>query len=300
MSKKNWLIFLTGVPILFLLWYFPIKKYDYTITFETKALPGEIAYRLDSPIFEKMEAYDTKINSNFSNIIQQVKLRKETYDLQWHISPKNDSVNTVEVGIINTKNSFNDRLLLLLGQNDLQKEMKNEIQFFKEALSASLKLYTVKIEEKAVSPASTCACISATGKTDEKAFEMMRTIDILTNFILDHKLKTKGRPRILIESWNKITKKIDFKFCFPIAKRKNYPTNMLIDIKEISSKKSLKASFYGNYMFSHYAWFHLLDYAEKNNIKVEAGNILEVFQTNPQLGTDPQQWKAEIYLPLLE
>jgi effector-binding domain-containing protein len=300
MSKKYWLLLLIGLPVLFLLWYFTIKNNDYAIKFEAKALPSEIVYRVDSPIFDKMEINNSEIKSDFSRVIQETELNAESYELIWIIKPKNDSISEVKVKVNNKNNSFKDRFFLLIGQNDFQKEMKAEITYFKKALSTNHELYTVKIEGESVSPGNTCACITANSKVDQKAFEMMKTIDILSNYILDNDLETRGRPRIQIKSWDKITKNINFSFCLPIAEMKSYPRNLLIDIQKISSKKALKASFHGNYMFSHNAWFHLLDYAEKNNIEVKSENILEIFKDNPQMGGNASLWEAEIYLPISE
>ncbi|WP_339647740.1 hypothetical protein [uncultured Salegentibacter sp.] len=300
MSKKYWLLFLIGLPVLFLLWYFTIKNNDYAIKFEAKALPGEIVYRVDSPIFDKMEINNSEIKSDFSSVIQETELNAESYELIWIIKPKNDSISEVKVKVSNKNNSFKDRFFLLIGQSKFQKEMKAEIAYFKKALSTNRALYTVKIEGKSVIPENTCACITTNSKVDQKAFEMMKTIDILSNYILENDLKTLGRPRILINSWNKKTKNINFSFCFPIAKMQTYPKDLLIDIQKITSEKALKASFHGNYMFSHNAWFHLLDYAEKNNIEVKSENILEIFKDNPQMGGDESLWEADIYLPILE
>ncbi|WP_289024035.1 hypothetical protein [uncultured Salegentibacter sp.] len=300
MSKKYWLLFLIGFPLLFLLWYFAIKNNDYAIKFKAKALPGEIVYRVDSPIFDKMEIIKTKIKSNFSRVIQEVELNAEIYELNWIIKPKNDSISEVKVNVTNKNNSFQDRFLLLVGKNEFQKRMKAEIAYFKKALITNLKLYTVEIKGKIVSPENTCACIASNGKVDQKAFEMMKNIDILSNYILENEIETRGRPRIFINSWDRKTRNINFNFCFPIEEKKTYPKNLLIDIQKISSEKALKASFYGNYMFSHNAWFHLLDYAEKNNIKVKNKNILEIFKDNPQMGGDESLWEAEIYLPIKE
>ncbi|WP_286760530.1 hypothetical protein [Salegentibacter sp. UBA1130] len=300
MSKKFWLLFLTGLPVLFLLWYFVIKNDDYTIKFEAKALPGEIVYRVDSPIFDKMKVENSEIKSDLSQVIQETELNSESYELNWIIKPKNDSITQVKVEINNKNNSFEHRFLLLTGQNNFQKEMKAEIAYFKKALSTNRALYNVQIEGKNVTPQNTCACITTNSKVDQKAFEMMKTIDILSNYILENDLETLGRPRILINSWNKQTKNINFSFCFPIAKMQTYPKDLLIDIQKITSEKALKASFLGNYMFSHNAWFHLLDYAEKNNIEVKSENILEIFKDNPQMGGDESLWEAEIYLPIVE
>ncbi|PKD20930.1 hypothetical protein APR41_12910 [Salegentibacter salinarum] len=300
MFKKFWLLLVTGLPVLFLLWYFVIKNDDYSIKFEAKALPGEIVYRIDAPIFDQMEVKNSEIKSDLSQVIQEAELNSENYELNWIIKPQNDSVTHVNVEITNKNNSFEDRFLLLIGQNDFQKEMKAEIAYFKKALTTNRELYTLKIEGETVSPENTCACITTDSKVDQKAFEMMKTIDILSNYILENSLETLGRPRILINSWDKTTKNINFSFCFPIAETKTYPKDLLINIQTIPSEKALKASFHGNYMFSHNAWFHLLDYAEKNNIEVKSENMLEVFKNNPQMGGDESLWEAEIYLPIVE
>ena len=182
MSKKKWLFILISIPVLFLLWYFAIKDRDYAIHFETKAIPGEIAYRLDVPRFDDLEIKKTAIKADFSKVVQDVKLGDEAYDLNWIISKKNDSVYKVKVNIKNQDHSLKDRFLLLIGQNDFQKEMKEEIQFFKEALNAHLELYSVKIKGKTFSPENICACIDAKSSVEQKAFEMMKTIDILSGY----------------------------------------------------------------------------------------------------------------------
>ena len=97
MSKKKWLFILISIPVLFLLWYFAIKDRDYAIHFETKAIPGEIAYRLDVPRFDDLEIKKTAIKADFSKVVQDVKLGDEAYDLNWVISKKNDSVYKVKV-----------------------------------------------------------------------------------------------------------------------------------------------------------------------------------------------------------
>ena len=81
MQKKNWILIFIGIPMLFLLWYFAIKENDYSISFETKALPGEVVYKIDNPIFDKMDVLETKIDSSFSKVKQETKLNGKLYRL---------------------------------------------------------------------------------------------------------------------------------------------------------------------------------------------------------------------------
>ncbi len=64
----------------FLLWYFAIKDKDYAIKFKTKALPGEIVYRIKSPICDKMEINSSEILDHESEILGRHRILNNTRD----------------------------------------------------------------------------------------------------------------------------------------------------------------------------------------------------------------------------
>jgi len=61
----------------------------------------------------------------------------------------------------------------------------------------------------------------------------------------------------------------------------------------------LKAIYNGNYITSDRAWYALLDYAAKNGIAV-TGLPIEIFNNNPNMGTNELEWETEIFMPLKE
>jgi len=61
--------------------------------------------------------------------------------------------------------------------------------------------------------------------------------------------------------------------------------------------KVIKATYNGNYITSDRAWYSLLQYAKNNNLEVSQ-HLLEIFYSNPNMGGDELDWKAEIFLPI--
>ena len=65
----------------------------------------------------------------------------------------------------------------------------------------------------------------------------------------------------------------------------------------LNKGQGLIAIYNGNYITSDRAWYALLNYADKNNISVDALPI-EIFYNNPEMGGNALLWKTEVYLPL--
>ena len=232
----------------------------------------------------------------FHSIRQKMDFKKETTFLDWSFIPLNDSITQVELKAVSANSSFEDRIKRLFKNDKLEESLETEIEKLQETLISDKELYSVDINGKSISPESTCACISLNSKTDEKAFEMMASIDHLSSFVLQHELETTGRPRVLIQKWDLEKDFIAFDFCFPVLAEKQ-PQHPLIFFRNIPAVLSLKATFRGNYMFSHLAWYELSHYAERHGYEIQPVPQ-EIFYDNPELGGDSRNWKAEIFLPL--
>lgn len=279
-------------------WYFFIKKEDYKITFESKFPPGSIYQKLYSWNFDNTNNIENTEKKAFHHLKQLGNLNASNVELDWNIKAKNDSLSSVEIKVTHSTNLFKKRLALLFTKPDFQQKVEHDILQFKDALAADSELFSNKIIGETKSPKTTCACISLESQVNEKALKMMQNIGYLSDYILEYELVMSEKPRLYITSWNRDDNYIEFDFCFPLKNGKNAPKTPLIKIKEIPSHNSLQSIYMGNYMYSYQAWMDILNYAENEKIEIQPEFILEVFNNNPEMGGDPAQWEAEIYIPL--
>ena len=186
---------------------------------------------------------------------------------------------------------------IIFSSEPFQQKLLEKMKIFKEDLEAVSKLFDVSYLGQTTSPAASCACLSLESPIENKAFQMMKSIDILSNFVLTHELEMDGKPRVDVKTWDLEEGFIRFDFCFPLQKIKEFPDHPLVFQKQISSEPALKAVYTGNYMFSHEAWFVLYDHALQEKLEVKK-QPLEIFLNNPEMGGDGRSWEAEIYLPL--
>lgn len=278
------------------LWYFYLKDSDYSISFKSSQSPGE-AYQslLYYPFDEEFGNSQIIQKVPFDKLVQEVEIDGEKHELTWNFSEESDFGSLVKIGI-NSTNSFRNRLKLLFKSSKPQSTITEEIKEVKRNLEENSDLYSVKIIGKAISPATTCACISLKNGLDQKAFDMIKNISRLSDYIMESKAEMTAKPRIIVNSWDRESNIITYDFCFPIADGSTAPPSG-ISIKEIPSANSLKAIYNGNYMYSHLAWMQLIKYAEDNNMEVQ-NTPQEIFNDNPEMGGDARAWEAEIFMPL--
>jgi effector-binding domain-containing protein len=297
MANKNF-----AAILLFLLfailccWFFLLEKGAYTTSFTTSSAPGVVYEKVLNWKFRKFQEVEIVEKMPFYNIRQKLDFRKDSTFLDWSFIPLNDSITQVELKAISANPSFENRLKMLFKNDKLEEGLETELAQLQETLISDKELYSVQVNGETTSPASNCACISLNSKTDGKAFKMMASIDHLSDFVLENNLETTGRPRVIIQKWNIKKDSIAFDFCFPVLAEKQ-PQHPLIFFRNIPAVLSLKATFRGNYMFSHLAWYELLNYAERNGYEVQP-LPQEIFYDNPELGGDSRNWKAEIFFPL--
>lgn len=292
---------LGGILLIFVasgFWYFFDRDYDYTISFKTSNPTGLVYYELLEYDYATLKVYDQEKISAFRELEQKCELEGSEVSIRWEIAPLNDSVTMVTAQVRNLSSPFVSRLKLLFNSEPAQKKLKEEVILLRQNLNAIAENYRIEILGESISPQTTCACLSLNNTVERKALEMIGSINYLSDFVLFHDLKTDGRPRVHVNSWEpENNRMIDFDFCFPLKEDTVIPEDPFIFKKKIPAQRSLKAIYNGNYIYSHYTWLALLDYAEENGFELKK-KPLEIFNNNPEMGGDALRWEAEIFLPL--
>lgn len=278
-------------------WFFLIKEHDYSISFKTDKTPGEVYQQLLYYDYDNIEKLEDQENFPFHQLSQKVFVNGEKLDLTWKFSKYDDSLSRATASVEHRENPFLARFKTLVGTQETQGILKNEVRKIQQEIKTESSFYRIKVKGKTISPATKCACIALESEVTHKARLMMKTINNLSAYIRFYQIETVAKPRVNVLKWDKNLNEIEYEFCFPISSAANPVETDKIYIKDIPAQPSLKAIFNGNYMYSHLAWVKLLDYAEMNNIEVRE-EPLEIFNNNPETGGDALQWEAEIYLPL--
>ncbi|MHA7056373.1 GyrI-like domain-containing protein [Aquimarina sp. M1] len=291
------LILVSGLSI----WYFYIRKYDYQVTFTSKGSRGSVYHQVlgweswgENPKVKNITTMDTIL---FESVKQQVKLNDTILDLEWRLESINDSVTKVKVGVTSGKHAMANRLGILTGETPFTRSLKKELKDFGKGVNNFAKNFSIQIEGIAEIPPLEYLYVTSASKSYRKAATMMQTNTQLYPKILENGAEVDGPPFVKIKEWNIVDDNIKFDFGFPIRYNDSLPINAKIKYDKLPKQKALKAIFYGNYRYSHQAWFALMEYAEKRNIPVEK-NPLEIFYNNPMQEGNASQWKAEIFMPL--
>ena len=241
----------------------------------------------------------------FRNLTQKVHSFSDSpVEFYWEFEKKNDSLTDVVLNIRSEKNSLVNRLDIInpFVKSNYIDSLKQHLLAFRLRLKNEQKAYSIQIVDSIVNtPALECICsVSKNIPVNGKARQMVKTIDILEDYILSRDIKLTGNPFVKIIKWNREENIIDFEFCFPVNLPNNIEPNGEVEFREIPSSKALKAVFNGNYKLSHKAWFDLIYIAEEKNLKTD-GLPLEIFFNNPNVESAPSPtWKAEIYLKIAE
>ncbi|MDT0643245.1 GyrI-like domain-containing protein [Zunongwangia sp. F363] len=285
--KKSFLFGLAFISLAIAsIWYFFIKEHDYSISFTTASPPGAVYEKLKNMPFDHSE------ERPFHSITQETGSTK----IQWVLSAQ-DTITMVVASFKNIENSFGERFALLFGKSESREKMKQLVLNIMEELKEDNNFYKVKISGREKMPAANCACIALHNKVDQKAYDMMKNINFLSDYVLYNHLEMSGRPRVFVKNWNIKEANMDYDFCFPIKNLSGIQERGPIFFRTIPEQTAIKAIFHGNYMFSHQAWYSLLAYAKKKNLDVK-NQVLEIFKDNPELGGNGMEWEAEIYMPL--
>ena len=298
--RKKIIIVLSVLFSLFLVWYLFIKESDYSITFKVKTATGNVLQGIQewsaAQALKENESYVVLEKRNFDFIKQEVKKGNDQFEYSWDIKSINDSVTKVTVDIKDFNHSLYNKLTAPFFNTSFKKEQINKVKDLKTGIINQLKSFKVRVDGEGTSEETFFAYISLKSVLQEKAQNMIMSDAGITGFLFDNKIKIIGRPYVEIINWNLESETIDFNYCFPIDKDTKVIANETVKFKTLPALKGLKATYYGNYRTSDRAWFTLLDYAKKNNIKLQK-KVLEHFLANPFNGGNELEWETKIIIP---
>ncbi|MDN3593815.1 hypothetical protein [Zunongwangia endophytica] len=281
---------LVGISI----WYLAVKPYDYSIAFTTNTPSGIIYEKLQYWQYDHFSNAEITEESLNKKVTHKLDFEDKPLLIDWNISTLNDSVNQIKAVVHHPQNRISNRLSLLFGENKEQDSLKAELKIIRKSIEADKSNYSIKIIGKAKAPKTDCACMSLKGQLQQKAMLMMTNIGYLSDYVLEHELEMPEKPRVLVKSWDKVTNEIKFDFCFPIIQKEGLSETEKIKLKTLPSFNAMHVVFNGNYLFTHFGWYKLQDYAKKNNLNL-SDQVLEVFNSNPEMGGNSIDWKTDIY-----
>ena len=298
--KKKIGIFCSVALFLFLGWYFGIKASDYTITFTAKAASGTVFQGIQewSTIQrqKRKEHFTVVEKNNFDFLKQQMTVGDTTYTYVWEITPLNDSVSKVSVGINEIGKSWYNKITAPFWPTKFKTEQIRKVKDLREGLNEHLKNLKVRIDGEGTSKPVYVAYIQLKSALQEKAQTMIGNDAAITGFLYTHKIKIVDRPYVEIVDWDLDKETIVFNYCFPIDSSTKAIADANVKFKTIPALKGIKATYYGNFRTSDRAWFALMDYAKKNDLKIK--NIaLEHFLANPFNGGEELEWETQIIMP---
>ncbi len=297
MKTKRILLSIGIVVLLFVAWIL-FKPYDYRAIIKA---PTNI-----STVECALKIWNESLNNSKGIHKKAPNLLKQTLDYKdadntyfWNIKKHNDSLSVIKVKIKRTPISLTERAKLYFFETGYKKEFKKSLYDFKAALKYLLENTKVKIIGKGIVPAKNYVYVLINTKQRKKAQGMMRHYSGITQYLIDKKIELDGTPFLEVKSWNQKTDSLSYRFCFPVKKQNNFPETPLYKYDERLEAKALKAIYNGNYKSSDIAWYHLIDYAKKNGIKI-IKRPLEIFHNNPNYGSEELSWKTEVFMNVVQ
>ncbi|WP_299217974.1 hypothetical protein [uncultured Aquimarina sp.] len=300
---KKIVVLILGILSCVSIWYLFIKEYDYQITFKSKGSPGSVYHQIVSweswgadPSARNISTIDTTL---FQKVTQRITLKDTIINLDWTLESVNDSITEIKVGIKSNDHSIINRLGALTGETEFTRSLKKELKGFGKGANKFAKNFKIQIEGISEIPPLEYLYASSKSNRIEKAIMMLRLNSDLYPKILDNEVEKNGYPFVKITEWDTSTDAIKFNFGFPIKYKDSLPISSVIKHDKSPAQKALKATFYGNYRDSDQAWFALIEYAKRRGISIEK-KPLEIFYNDPMLDGNASQWKAEVFLPIID
>ena len=300
--KKIIIILSIGFSLL-LAWYLFIKESDYCITFKEKTATGTLFQGIQewstAQKKSKNENYTFLEKRNYDFIKQLMKNGTEEMEYTWNMKSINDSMTSVSVGIKDLKHSLYNRLTAPFYPTKFKTEQIEKIKSFKTGLEDHIDDFKIRIDGEKSSKEIYVAFISVKSVMQEKAQNMISYDPIIVGYLDKNKIKVIGfRPYLEVTNWDQDKEIVSFNYCFPISKNTKYIPDNNVKFKTIPAAKGIQATYYGNFRTSDRAWFTLLDYAKKHDIKLK-NTPLEHFLDNPFNGGNELEWKTEIIIPFV-
>jgi len=292
-----------GLSIVILaVWYFGIKEEHYQVLFTSSHPPGLIYDHISA-----WNSYATKditsitVTSKipFSEIQQNVQVGDSLFSYRWEISKKGDGKTRVTAYVRDEVNGFSQKLRVPFIKNSFVKRSVDNVQNIVSELKLKTQKFQVHSITDTIFSGGYCVYLSIESTVGKKARNMLSNIATIMEYINNNEIPLQGDPFLEVTSWDKHEETIKFNFCFPIQKSDSIPHDTELQFKTMAPLRVLKAEFNGNYSISNNAWYYLLDHAERNNLKIRELPI-ELYLVDPHVGGDPMNWKAHIFLPLID
>jgi effector-binding domain-containing protein len=302
MNFRKKIIILVSISLsLLIVWYLFIKESDYCITFKAKTATGTIYQGIQewsTAQQKKNENYKVLEKRNFDFIKLLMKNRNEKMEYTWNMKSINDSMTSVTVGIKDLNHSLYNRLTAIpFVSTKFKTEQIEKIKSFKLGLEDHIDDFKIRIDGEKSSQEIYVAYISLKSVQQEKAQTMIEYDPTIVGYLDRNKIKIIGfRPYLEVTDWNQDKEIVSFNYCFPIPKNTKYIPDNDVKFKTIPAIKGIQATYYGNFRTSDRAWFTILDYAKKHDIKLK-NSPLEHFLDNPFNGGNELEWKTEIIIP---
>lgn len=292
---------ITLIGLGFALWYFTIKPHDYNISFKTRTSTGHVYTELINwgKVTEMPSATSVRSKSPYRHVVHQLEVDNQVYEIDWDITPLNDSVTEVKAGISQPGKGFINRLLIPFQDTAYEQTTLDLVLDYKSFLDESTKQFSITINGEEASPEQLCVCTRSETTPEKKAFSMMRDYSYLSGFIASNGLTANGRPLVEVIDLDEENRMLEFNFCFPVKPTEQRPESPDIFFRALTSSKAIKATYHGDYRFSEKSWYRLFEYAEKHGEKYKKAPI-EIYHNNPNMGGDALKWTTTIYLPLEE
>ena len=221
----------------------------------------------------------------------------EKIEYSWNMESINDSLTKVTIGIKDLNHSFYNKLTVPFIATKFRTEQIEKMRSFKKGLEDHIDDFKIRVDGEKSSEEIFVTYISLKSVLQEKAQTMIGHDADIVGYLDKNKIKIIGhRPYLEVTNWDKDKETVEFNYCFPIPKNTKYIPDNNVKFKKIPALKGLQATYYGNYRTSDRAWFTLLDYAKKHDIKLQNG-VLEHFLANPFLGGNELEWETKIIIP---
>lgn len=294
MRKLFWALAIGGALVF--AWYLFLKPFEYKVNFKARTLPGDIieTTRLWDRSLENSKILEV---DSMKGLKQVITMNSHTYFYNWEYVVVNDTTTNVSIEITEPTRAIINKLLIPFSDQPIEQDAKTISYQFVEILKSHLDITAVEIEGEGETLAKFCACTTVETRQTDKANGMMRDYRLLSAFVADFNLELDGAPIVDVVNWDHGQGTLKFDFCFPIMERDNLPETPEIKYKELKAQKALKAVYHGNYITSDRAWYSLIHHANTNGYVI-AGDPIEYFYNNPNMGSHEKEWKAEVFLPV--
>lgn len=300
-SKKQKLfnlgIFFLAFVLMSYLFVFP---YHYKVSFTTKQPPGVVFDHLRAwPEFSQRDTAKV-VNQDmvlYSRLFQNIDHPKGALSVDWSIKRDSDTTTRVEGRFSATNEALKEKIRLPFGQSFVPGSSITLTQSLAQGLIEKSKNFKTHSISDTITEPVFCAFVPVHTKEGTKAQGMLRQISTVMHYIKDNAIPLKGDPFITVTHWDPLTQDLSFDFCFPIDSTATRPSDPEVRFKTLASRRYLKAIFNGNYRVSQQGWYTLLDYAQRNEIKL-GSEIIEIYRNDPHEGGDSMEWVAELLMPI--